>query len=90
MTKQAYELQENISRIMDIAKEHIHGDAEKQVRADISYDDACNAMFGVWGKKDKLLMFGKAAAYKALKSLKYSVGESHSDYKMAEQIYREL
>jgi hypothetical protein len=83
--KNNFQNQQLVASIMDIAKSHLDNGAEMASSAKSCYIDACNIMFGKWGKYTDKDAPDKAI-YWALRSLSYSVGKFHKDYALAESL----
>jgi hypothetical protein len=71
-----------ISRVMDLAKLHV-SEGNMASSAEANYKIACDIMGPAWNNDRADIT---DADYRALRSLSYSVGVFHPDYKMAQTI----
>ena len=71
-----------IESVLDLAKANL-GKGIMKNSADVCYKRACEIMWPAWdGKKADI----DAVIYNALRSLSYSVGVFHADYKLAQDV----
>jgi hypothetical protein len=80
--KNNYKNRNLIARVLDIAKLHI-SEGVMATSAEACYKRACDIMSPAWNNNRADI---QGADYEALRSLSYSIGASHSDYKLAEGI----
>jgi hypothetical protein len=81
--KNSYKNRCLIGEVLDLAKLHI-SEGEMASSAKSCYETACNIMAPAWNN-DRIDITG--ADRNALRSLSYSVGVFHFDYKLAEEIF---
>jgi hypothetical protein len=71
-----------IGDVLDLAKRHV-SEGEMASSAEVCYKTACNIMAPAWNNNRADIL---GADRNALRSLRYSVGVFHPDYKLAEKI----